>query len=115
MMMRKFYAVAFLGLLIAMPALADKKFQGDTTLKDSQPAGTKDKEHKHQAYDLSFNAEGKSYTCRTDSNQSMNATDFVVGSSVKYEIDGKNVKIKTPEGKQVGCKIVRVEMAPAAQ
>jgi hypothetical protein len=115
MMMRKFYAVAFLGLLITMPALADKKFQGDTTLKDSQPAGTKDKEHKHQAYDLSFDAVGKAYTCRTDSNKSMNATNFVVGSSVKYEIDGTKVKIKTPEGKEVQCKIVRVEMAPAAQ
>jgi hypothetical protein len=115
MMMRKFHAVALLALLITMPALADKKLQGDTTLKDSQPTGTKDKEHKHQAYDLSFNAVGKAYTCRTDPNKSMNATDFVVGSSVKYEIDGKNVKIKTPEGKQVECKVVRVEMAPAAQ
>jgi hypothetical protein len=113
MMMRKFHAVAFLALLITMPALADKK--GDTTLKDSQPTGTKDKEHKHQAYDLSFNAVGKAYTCRTDPSKSMNATDFVVGSSVKYEIDGKNVKIKTPEGKEVECKIVRVEVAPAAQ
>jgi uncharacterized protein YcfJ len=115
MMMRKFHAITFLALLITLPALADKRVQGNTTLKDSQPTGTQDKHHKHQAYDLSFDAEGKAYTCRTDSNQSMNATDFVVGTSVKYEIDGKNAKIRTPEGKEVGCKIVRVEVAPAAR
>jgi hypothetical protein len=113
-MMRKLHVAALLALSVAaMPALADKKLEGTTTLKDSQPTGTKDKEHKHQAYDLSFNAEGKGYTCRTDPDKSMNATDFVVGSSVKYEIDGKKVKIKTPEDKQVECKIVRVEVVSA--
>jgi hypothetical protein len=39
----------------------------------------------------------------------MNATDFIVGHEMKYEINGKSVKIRTPEGKHVECKIVRVE------
>jgi len=43
----------------------------------------------------------------------MNATDFVVGTQINYQIDGDKTKIKTPEGKQVECKIVRVEAAPA--
>jgi hypothetical protein len=95
-------------LAMAIPA-SGSKLQGSTTLKDSQPTGTIDKEHKHQAYDLSFLASGKDYTCRTSPGKSMKATDFVVGSDVNYEIDGNKAKIKTPQGKQVQCKIVRVE------
>jgi hypothetical protein len=112
--MRK-VVLAFLVLTMSIPALADKKLQGTTTLKDSQPAGMKGKDQKHQAYDLSFTTTDKSYTCRTDPNKSMNATDFVVGGSIKYEIDGQKAKIKTSEGKQVECKIVRVEAVAPAQ
>jgi uncharacterized protein YcfJ len=101
-------------LLIAMgvPALGSK-LQGSTTLKDSQPTGTVDKQHKHQAYDLSFDALGKQYTCRTNPSKSMKATDFVVGSDVTYEIDGDKAKVKTPQGKEVQCKVVRVEGSPS--
>jgi len=99
-------------LSITLPAVADK-IKGDTTLKDSQPFGTKDKEHKHQAYDLSFDGKGKSYTCRTDSGKSMNATDFVVGHAINYEIDDNKAKLKTPQNKKVECKIVRVEQMSA--
>jgi hypothetical protein len=96
---------------VAMP-LSAAKIKGSAVLKDVQPtAQTPDKEHKHQAYDLSFPAEGKSYTCRTDPDHSMNATDFVVGSTVSYEIDGNKVKISTPAKKHVDCKVVRVENA----
>ena len=66
--MRKGTAPAILALtsiLVALPAYAGK-IKGNTTLKDSQPAGIKAKDQKHQVYDLSFDAESKSYTCRTD-------------------------------------------------
>lgn len=106
--MRKL-VLAYALIIMSIPAMADKKLQGTTTLKDSQPVGTPDKHHKHQAYDLSFATADRAYTCRTDPNKSMNATDFVVGTNVKYEIDGKKAKIRTPEGKQVECKVVRVE------
>ena len=97
---------------MAMP-LSAKTVKGSGVLKDVQPtAQTPDKEHKHQAYDLSFLAEGKNYTCRTDPKHSMNATDFVVGSTMNYEIDGNKVKISTPANKHVDCKVVRVENAP---
>jgi hypothetical protein len=99
-------------ILATSPAFAGK-VKGNTTLKDSQPAGVKDKDHKHQVHDLFFDAGGKSYTCRTDSDKSMNATDFVVGTTLKYELDGDKAKLETPEGKKVECKVVRVEMAPA--
>jgi hypothetical protein len=45
----------------------------------------------------------------------MNATDFVVGTQVRYEIDGDKTKIWSSAGKKVECKIVRVEASPGPQ
>lgn len=101
-------------LAIALPALA-KKIEGTTTLKDFQPYGTKDKDHKHQGYELLFQATGKQYSCRTDPKHSINAVDFVVGSSLKYELDGDKAKLKSMEDKEVECKVVRVEAVSAMQ
>jgi hypothetical protein len=112
-LMRRVATSAVLIIAIAVPAFA-KKFKGSSTLKDSQPSGHVDKQHKNQTYDLSFDAEGKSYTCRTSYKKSMNATDFVVGSKINYEIDNQKVKIKTPENKEVQCQVVRVAQAGAA-
>ena len=100
-------------LAIALPSFAEK-IKGDTTLKDSQPYGTKDVEHKHQGYDLSFAAQGKIYTCRTDPGHSMNATDFLVGGTISYEIDKNKAKIKTPDDKKVDCEIIRAEISPSS-
>ena len=80
---------------MTLPASAEK-LKGPSTLKDFQPFGTTDKEHKHQAYDLSFEAKGKAYTCRTDSKKSINATDFVVGSQINYEIDNNKGNNQDP-------------------
>lgn len=102
--------LALTGTLAILPALAEK-VKGSASLKDVQTTGMKDKGHKHQAYDLFFDTQGKSYTCRTDSNHSMNATDFVVGAQIRYEIDGDKTKIWSPENKKVECRIVRVEAA----
>jgi hypothetical protein len=110
--MRKTTLAASLLFAVTLTASAGNKIQGTMTLKDLQPFGTKDKEHKHQAYDLSFQAQGKNYTCRTDSGKSTNATEFVVGTDMKYQIDGNKAKIKTPRNKELQCKIVRVEAVP---
>ena len=115
--MRKASSSAILGIAIltlTLPSFADK-IKGETTLKDSQPHGTTDKQHKHQAHDFSFDAEGKTYTCRTSSKKSMKATDFVVGTRINYEIDNDKVKIKNPENEKVECKIVRAELLPATR
>jgi hypothetical protein len=113
--MRKRYSVALLMMAIAITAAAGSKIEGTTTLKDFQPTGTTDKTHKHQQYDLSFVASGKQYTCRTNEKESLKATDFVVGSDVKYEIGGSRGKLKSAGGKQVECTIVRVAELPASQ
>jgi hypothetical protein len=112
--MRKAILATAILFVISLPTFAGDKLEGSTTLKDFQPYGVKDKEHKHQAYDLSFQAAGKSYICRTDPGKSMNATDFVVGTDVRYKIDGDKAKIKTPQNKEAECKIIRVEATPAA-
>jgi hypothetical protein len=106
--MRRWIAV----LLVTMCALAAmaKKNTGMTTLKDLQPAGTTNtKDQKKQQYDFIFEASGHHYTCRTNPKTSVKATDFVVGSDVKYEIDGDKGKLKTTAGKDVKCTVVRVE------
>lgn len=45
----------------------------------------------------------------------MNATDFVVGSQIRYEIDGDKTRIWSSENKKVECRIVRVERLSAPQ
>jgi hypothetical protein len=117
--MRKLNAVLFLVLMCAITATAGKKDSGTTTLKDLQPAGTpgnqgkKNKKTKQQ-FDLSFESGGKHYTCRTDEKTSVNATDFVVGSSLNYRTDGDKGKLKG-SGKEIKCTVVRVEnVSPSA-
>lgn len=103
-------------LIMAMAiTAAGSKIEGTTTLKDFQPTGTTDKIHRNQQYDLSFAASGREYTCRTNENESLKATDFVVGSEVKYEINGNKGKVKNARGKQIECIIVRVAELPASQ
>jgi hypothetical protein len=103
-------------MAIAITAAAGSKIEGITALKDFQPTGTTDKKtHKNQQYDLSFAASGKQYTCRTVEKESLKATDFVVGSDIKYEIGGNKGKVKSASGKQVECTVMRVAEMPASQ
>jgi hypothetical protein len=51
--MRRLILVILL-TMVALSAIAATKDTGTTVLKDVQPAGTTDKKHKHQQYDLSF-------------------------------------------------------------
>jgi uncharacterized protein YcfJ len=112
--MRKRNTIALLVMTIAITAAGGSKIEGTTTLKDFQPAGTTDKKtHKNQQYDLSFAAEGKQYTCRTDEKESLKATDFVVGSDVTYEISGTKGKVKSASGKKAECTVMRVAEVPA--
>ena len=115
--MRKTFTLTTIVLLLAILALAANKESGSTTLKDVQPAGTTDKKHKKQQFDLSFATSKNEYTCRTNENQSVKATDFVVGTSVTYKIDGNKGQVKsTSTGKNAKCTLVRVAaLTPAPQ
>jgi len=107
--MRKVPALFVIVLFMAAMALAANKESGTTTLKDVQPAGTTDKQHKKQQFDLSFAGSKNDYTCRSNENQKVKATDFVVGTTVNYKIDGNKGQVKsTSSGKNVKCTLVRV-------
>jgi hypothetical protein len=107
--MRKSIALFVIVLFLTVLALAANKESGSTTLKDVQPAGTTDKKHKKQQYDLSFASTTHEYTCRTNENEKVQATGFVVGTNVTYKIDGTKGQVKsTSSGKNVKCMLVRV-------
>jgi len=107
--MRKTLAVIVIALLLAILAFAANKESGSTTLKDVQPAGTTDKKHKKQQFDLSFATSKNEYTCRTNENQKVQATDFVVGTTVTYKIDGNKGQVKSASSsKSAKCTLVRV-------
>lgn len=112
--MRKTVALIAIVLFIATVAFAAKE-QGSTSLKDVQPAGTTDKKHKKQQYDLSFMSPTNDYTCRTNENEKLNATDWVVGSNINFKINGNKGEIKNvASGKSVKCMVVRVAAAGTA-
>jgi hypothetical protein len=112
--MKKWIAVLLLTMVGPLTASAAKKDEGTTTLQDVQPAGTTDtKDKKNQQYDFIFEVSGNHYTCRTSPKTSVKAIDFVVGSEVKYQVDGDKGKLKTTAGKEVKCTVVRVEKIPA--
>ena len=107
--MRK--TLALLGIVVFWTALAlaANKESGSTTLTNVQPAGTTDKQHKKQQFDLSFSGSRNDYTCRTNENQKVQATQFVVGTTVNYKIDGDKGEVKsTSSGKNAKCTLVRV-------
>jgi hypothetical protein len=107
--MRKTLTLAVIVLLFAGMAIAANKESGTTTLKDVQPAGTTNKQHKKQQYDLSFATSKNDYTCRSNENEKVNATDWVVGTSINYNVNGNKGEVKNAaSGKKVKCTVVRV-------
>ena len=111
--MRRISFLLMTAILLTVGAFAAKKDSGSTTLKDFQPAGTTDKKHKKQQYDLTFDTAKSEYTCRTHENEKVQATQFVVGSSVSYTVNGNKGEVKsTQSGKSVKCTVVRVADLP---
>jgi hypothetical protein len=110
--MRKTIAPTVILLFLAGIAMAANKESGSTTLTNIQPAGTTDKQHKKQQYDLAFSTTKNDYTCRTNEKDKVNATDWVVGSTINYKINGNKGEVKnTQSNKDVKCMVVRVAAA----
>ena len=111
--MRKWSLVLLVVLIGAIPAVSDStKLKGTGSLKDFQPAGDTSKKDKNQQYDFIFVASGTQYTCRTSYKTKLKATDFPVGSDIKYQIDKDKGEVKNMSGKGTKCSIVRVEKLP---
>jgi hypothetical protein len=113
--MRDLTSVLLAVLLCTLTAMAAKKDSGSTTLKDLEPVATTGKQNKNQQYDFSFESSAKRYVCRTSPKTSIKATDFVVGTELKYEINGNKGELKSSSGKEVKCTVVRVEEGSASQ
>lgn len=110
--MRKIIGFTLLSIFLCATAVAADKEDGNSTLKDVQPAGITDKKHKKQQYDLTFVTTKHEYTCRTNENEKVEATNFVVGTRITYKIDGNKGQVKsTQSGKNVKCTLVRVAAA----
>jgi hypothetical protein len=109
------FTLAAMALCLTGTAIAAQRQTGTTKLVDVQPAGTTDKKNKHQQYDFTFDAQTHEYTCRSKQGDKINATDFVVGSNIDYEVKGNKGKVKGSTGKEVSCTIVRVAELPTAK
>lgn len=108
--MRKFASIAII-VLMGLPAMAAKRT--DTgIIRDVQPTNFAPAKKKHQQYDFSIDTVVNSYQCRTSQDHSVNATDFPVGSSVDFIVNGKDAEIKTPTRKSAKCRITRVQALP---
>ena len=107
-------SILVLALCLSGTALAAQKEAGTTKLVNVEPAGTTEKGHKHQQYDFTFDGQSHEYTCRSKEGDKINATDFVVGSNIDYQVKGNKGKVKSSSGKQVSCTVVRVAELPAS-
>ena len=95
-------------------ALAASPIQ-TATLKDLQPVGTTNKQQKHQQYDLVIDTPSNEYVCRSKLGNTVKPTQFVVGSTVEFKLNGQNGEAKNSAGNKVKCGIVRVAATPAPQ
>jgi hypothetical protein len=111
--MRKRNGVLLVVVAVVLSGAAGaEKQKGTASLKDFQPAGTTDKKNKTQQFDFMFDTADHEYTCRTKSK--IKATDYPVGSQVRYQVDNDKGKLKNASGKETSCTIVRVEQLRAA-
>ena len=112
MRFRKTSCLWLAATLLATAALADSLVQ-TATLKDLQTVGTTSKKQKHQQYDLVIDTSTNEYVCRTKLGSSLKPTQFVVGSTLQFKVNGQNGEATTADGKKTKCAIVRVAAAPA--
>jgi hypothetical protein len=93
--------------LLSTAGLADSLVQ-TATLKDLQTVGTTTKKQKHQQYDLVLDTSTNEYVCRTKLGNSVKPTQFVVGSTLEFKVNGQNGEATNTSGNRVKCAIVRV-------
>src|ERR1700761_145207 len=96
--------------LLSIAAVAANTVQ-TATLKDLQTVGTTSKKQKHQQYDLIVDTPANEYVCRTKLGSSMKPTQFVVGTSIQFKLNGQNGEATNAAGNHVKCAIVRVAAA----
>lgn len=112
MNLRKISGLCLAGAVLSTAAMAADLIQTGK-LKDLQTVGTTSKKQKHQQYDLVIDTSTNEYVCRTKLGSSLKPTQFVVGSSLQFKVNGQNGEATTSDGKKTKCAIVRVAAATA--
>jgi hypothetical protein len=109
--------IAYFGLIAALMGTAAfaEQHTDQATLKDLQPTNFDVAKKQHQQYDFTLLTANRSYSCRTPANKKIDATRFLVGSTVTFVSNDKNGEVKTTDGKTVKCLITRVAELPAGQ
>jgi hypothetical protein len=108
--MKKFAYIALIAMLGTF-AFAEK-VTAPGTIRDLQPTNYAVARKKHQQFDFSIATASHSYGCRTPENKKLDATQFVVGSSVTFTANGRNGEVRTGNGKTAKCLITRVADNP---
>jgi hypothetical protein len=103
----KILMVCLAGALVSTAAPAESLVQ-TATLKDLQTVGTTSKKQKHQQYDLVLDTRTNEYVCRTKLGSSLKPTQFVVGSTLEFKLNGQNGEATTFAGNRAKCGIVRM-------
>src|ERR1700683_1263983 len=107
MMFYKTTGLCVVTALLSAVALAASVTQS-ATLKDLQTVGTTSKKQKHQQYDFVVDTPTNEYVCRSKLGSSVKPTQFVVGSSVQFKVNGQKGEVTNSAGNHVGCGIVKV-------
>ena len=110
MKLRKTSGLCLAGAVFSTAAMAASLVQ-TATLKDLQTVGTTSKKQKHQQYDLIIDTSTNEYVCRTKLGSSLKPTQFVVGSSLQFTVNGQNGEAANSAGNKTKCAIVRVAAA----
>jgi len=110
--MKRFGYIALVAMLGTF-AFAEKLTEKGT-IQDLQPTNYAVAKKQHQQFDFSITTASHSYGCRTPENKKLDATQFVVGSSVTFIANGRNGEVKTAQGKSAKCLITRVADNTAA-
>jgi DNA topoisomerase VI subunit B len=87
----------------------------NATLKDLKTVGSTDKKQKYRQYDLILDTPTNEYICRSKLGKTVKPTEFVVGSTVQFKLNGQNGEATNTMGNTVKCGIVRVAVVPPAQ
>lgn len=106
--MKKIALIAIITLM-GLPVFAAKKVKDTAVIRDVQATAPG---KKHQQYDFTLDTVVNTYQCRTSGDKDVNATNFPVGSSVDFVINGKDAEIRTPTRKSAKCRITRVAPLP---
>ena len=112
MRLRKTSGLCLAVALLSTAAMGDSLVQ-TATLKDLQTVGTTSKKQKHQQYDLVIDTPSNEYVCRSKLGATVKPTQFVVGSTIEFKLDGQNAEAKNSTGNKVKCGIVRVAATTA--